>query len=183
MTNEVASLGFPIGFRLRMEPMPTHSRPALKNKNPLHPSALRAGDLKVNRTVVVFNVVTGIIGEYRILSRIFNDARNGFSVRLREVKTGRGLTVPLWHLGVVSRYGEWSETFTVDHRKSALLPEPEESRVVRFNPWTQHFFGPESVNSLVHLAIGQKNFGKTSLNAKFIQKLLEENPGALTSYK
>lgn len=112
------------------------------NKNPLHPSALRVGDLTVGRRIVRFNARIGVVAEYTVVKKphlgyiVPDFLRHGggqksLVVTMRN-EHGRTENHDLGDLGVIP-YGKWSiwhgSNVTVDARKRHLLPAPLPSAI------------------------------------------------------
>lgn len=98
------------------------------NKNPLHPSALRTGDLTVGKRIVIFNIELGIIEQSMIIAKphLDNDYATGsFVITVRDSK-GQKKVHDLETIGVIpnSFYGWDDQQFTIDIHKRHLLPKP-----------------------------------------------------------
>lgn len=107
------------------------------NKNPLHPSALRVGDLTVGRRIIRFNARIGVIAEYTVVKKPhlghvlpehmrFGGAQESFVVTLRGQR-GLSENFDLGDLGVIPYGGQspWNgSNIVVDARKRHLLPNP-----------------------------------------------------------
>lgn len=122
----------------------------LKDKNPLHASALRLRDINPGRRIIKFNRELGIIGEFEIVSRPFfgylatreeikrnphfcNTLVRRFIVELHDTTYGTRRPHSLRDLGVIpyDKPKEWNiSNFVIDARKRHLLPE----RVQRPSP-------------------------------------------------
>ncbi|HEX7484415.1 MAG TPA: hypothetical protein VF281_04685 [Candidatus Saccharimonadales bacterium] len=99
------------------------------HKSPLHPSALRAGDLTVGKRIVIYNLTLGIIDEAMIITKPHldtSDSAGSIVVTIRNSK-GERKDYPLESIGVIpdSFYGWDDEQFTIDIRKKHLLPKPD----------------------------------------------------------
>ena len=149
-----------LGIKFKSRKHAVKAQPYLKNKNPLHSSALRVGDLTINRTVIVFHALSGVVGTFRIISPVFaNPVSQAASIRVLEIASGQRITLTLYFMGVLlSADGRWSESITIDHRKQSLLPE---SDGIWFDPWK--FLSSPRTTSPVMLPVGPISSGKSSL--------------------
>lgn len=115
-------------------------------KNPMHPSALRIGDINPGRTIVTFNTYRGLRGPYVVLGRpfvgyageacmitdgrhpIYSSQKKEIVVLLRD-ETGARYTRSLVSLGVIpyshSDALSWDAyvEVAIDHRKVHLLSD------------------------------------------------------------
>lgn len=112
------------------------------SKNPLHPSALRVGDLTVGRRIIRFNTRLGIVAEYTVVKKPHlghilpehmrhGGAQKSFVVTLRSQR-GHSENYDLGDLGVIPYYKQtlWNgSNLTIDARKRHLLPAPLPSAI------------------------------------------------------
>jgi hypothetical protein len=120
------------------------------NKNPLHPSALRPGDLTVGKRIIIFNTELGIIEESMILEKPHLDSSDTvhmFVITVRD-SNGQKKTHGLESIGVIpnSFYGWDHQQFTIDMHKKHLLPEIDSERSWPTPPTLHEILHPTEKN-------------------------------------
>lgn len=105
-------------------------QPRKADKNPLHDSALRIGDVHIGRSFILFNIYSGIIERGRFLSLPFVE-EDGYLLQVHTSESRLGLGPAfLTDMGIAPRWGyhrysSWNQSnFTIDARKEHLLPAP-----------------------------------------------------------
>ena len=105
-------------------------QPRKADKNPLHDSALRIGDVHIGRSFIMFNVFFGVVGRGQFLSVPFAGWRGHLEVRTNDPFAFKGGHF-LEDMGIVCTVfaGDhrpfWNPVhFTIDARKDYLLPVP-----------------------------------------------------------
>jgi hypothetical protein len=109
----------------------------MRDKNPLHPSALRIRDITPGRHIIGYSTRFGIEGEYLILGRPFvenygdEEYAGPCVVELMSVTDGEIFTDFLESMGVItSPSGKWHDhAYVVDNRKRHLLPQEPPRRI------------------------------------------------------